>query len=68
MQKSTHNAFHRRLQTLGRLLANNRSCLDKVVKKQLEKLDCFIGYSHLLPGCFGVECVSWECRYCTHPH
>lgn len=55
MQKSTHNAFHRRLQTLGRLLANKNSCLDKIVKKQLEKLDCFIGYSHLLPGCFGLS-------------
>lgn len=25
------------------------------MKKQLEKLDCFIGYSHLLPGCFGLN-------------
>lgn len=42
--------FHRGLQSVGRLLGNKRSCLDKVGKEQLEKLDrvCW-----LLPGCFG---------------
>lgn len=48
------NAFHR-FPTLGRLLENERFCLDKVGKKQMDKLDCFIGYSHLLPGCFGLS-------------
>lgn len=39
---------------------NERFCLDEVVKKQLEKLDCFTGWSHLLPGCFGLSLSSVE--------
>ena len=60
---AAHNDFHRRFQSLGRLLENEHFCLDEVVKKQLEKLDCFIGNSHLLPCFIWLERVSWGCAY-----
>ena len=63
-----HNASHSRSQPLGRLLENEHFCLDKVVKEQLEKLECFIGYSHLLPGCFGLSVSHGNVDPHTHTH
>lgn len=42
--------FHRGLQSVGRLLGNKRSCLDKVGKEQLEKLAVTTHFLLVLAG------------------
>lgn len=58
--KLTQNTFHRGFQTLGRLLETDCFCLDNVMEKKKNSdkrvWTFFIGYNHMLPGCFGY-CV-----------